>query len=882
MGVDGAGERVASHDDGRPPALAELCNEWVAADELAILPSLRNQGGQAHVDADLSSISWFAQPPFSGGYRTGVFRVNGDVPLAREFRWAPWGVDRRAWVGQVEVTSSTRLVPGKTAILWRIRFDNTSADDVVLDCEQELLSFVALSEVDWGWLYGSPWNHGHHHDYFATEKIRAVVADDPGQAHLIPSSARRLRIGVPRPVGIQRDEEAPAMLLDDTLPDHSTPDRDLPERFAFPATLHSVLTRSEAGAQEHLEGDVSVAENEQLNLDWFAIGAGTELEVRLSPADPAATGIILTHGNHPDSIQLGVEAGRPWLSIAGERLAADDVLRDGENTIAVRVEEGLIELEVGGTTVDHRRPWWDSDRWSAALEGGDALITDAQTGAVSRFDLATTPDSLTVERSRGLASWRVSVAAGGSAVIEFRLRMLAPGVHPEDAGPVAEQMDRVKTFWNELWQAAFTPGNPYFSGHLPTLRADADLERTYYYAALVPVYMRNPEISTIGAIYPTGGPRLGPTTVFFWDISEWARTFALLDPVALRGLILASLAQPYETSCFAFDTRGRHPLGNRYSANDWSLFRTIEHYVGITGDESILGEPVAGRTVIEHLRDMAFRVEERRASFGDGVLVDFGADPWELLECIPNYRHAVTSFNAGYVGLLDSYATLARVRGDLRSAERAEHLADVLADAVIGQYAGEGRWKIAFPDHEEVIGHCMDFQFVANEMGDRLPASIKDEMVRFVTTHLIDGDWMRALSPDDPVAPLSDRPDHGAAGAFAAWPAETALGLFRLGRSDVALDLLRRIHRSRSGALWGQGVEAVGDGRYRVAERGISLRDMASSASPLETILAGLFGIQGDFSAPHTHSGSRRVGQAELSGVRAPGGASADRPHRLG
>jgi hypothetical protein len=141
-------------------------------------------------------------------------------------------------------------------------------------------------------------------------------------------------------------------------------------------------------------------------------------------------------------------------------------------------------------------------------------------------------------------------------------------------------------------------------------------------------------------------------------------------------------------------------------------------------------------------------------------------------------------------------------------------------------------------------------------------------MIAFVSTHLIDGNWMRALSPDDPVAPYSDRPDHGAAGAFAGWPGSTSFGLCRLGRPDLAAEFLARVHRSRSGALWGQAVEAIGGGEYRVAERGVSNRDSNAAVAVTEAVIAGLFGIRAEFAEP---SGSTRSAYGELHGVRAVG-----------
>jgi hypothetical protein len=109
---------------------------------------------------------------------------------------------------------------------------------------------------------------------------------------------------------------------------------------------------------------------------------------------------------------------------------------------------------------------------------------------------------------------------------------------------------------------------------------------------------------------------------------------------------------------------------------------------------------------------------------------------------------------------------------------------------------------------------------------------------------------MRALAPDDPAAPFSNRPDHGAAGAFCAWPGVTAYGLAKLGRKDLAAALLSVVHESASGGLWGQAMEIVADHRgewVRVAEDGVSNRDSVAGVAVAEAVVAGLFGLEPTF-----------------------------------
>jgi len=838
------------------------------AADLAHLPSLRNQWGQAHTNKDLTSLSWLAIPPYSGGYHTGVLRVDGHVLPAERFRWAPWGVTRAATYEGLLVETDVRLGFEAARVSWRITVRNPGRDTRRVVLDQELLAQIAYSDVDWGWTYGLPWNHGHYHDHFATERVRAeVLADQPRQVQLIPHDARYVRLGSPRIPGIQRDEQTEPMLLESSLPDHSPADSGRVRASAVPATLSDIEVTQADGQVSTMPGPYRLTDPaSEIRLDAVPIGDGSSLSFRADLPAPGQTGVLLTHGNHPDSLQIGLDGGKPWVAIGGEKETATDALVAGPHQMRVEISIERVRLFVDDAEVACTHQWWSGRRWTAVVSAGAVVVVDAASPARCAYGFDRAPDELSVDGSRAMARWVIDVPSGESPSVSFALEI------GDDAGRVtalarqwtdhADDHESVAQRWRDLWENAFRPGNADHSGYLPVLDADADLERTYYYGVLLALYLRNTGVSAIGPVFLTGGPRLGPTITFFWDFAEWPRTAALLEPAGLRSWILAALAQPYDT-CHSFDTRHLLPVGNHYAANDYSLFHIVEGYLAITDDLGLLSETASGTTVLDHLRTLANRSRDRRADFGGRVLASFGSDTWELLECVPNYRDAVVSFNAGYVGMLRSLAGLLRRLGKPDEARVADRDADELARAVLAQYAGDGRWRIAHPDKDEVIGHCLDFELVAANMSQDLPKSVRDEMVEFVSAHLIDGDWMRALSPDDPVAPMSDRPDHGSAGAFAGWPGSTAYGLCQLGRPDLAVEFLRRVHRSRSGALWGQAQEAIGDGRYRTAERGVSNRESVAGVAVTEAILAGLFHVgQGEAApspsmpSPHTQYGS--------------------------
>ena len=862
---------------GLPP-LDDLAGDWLDAGELVHLHSLRNQWGQAHVNPDLTSLSWLAIPPYTVGYHTGVLRVDGHVLAARRFRWAPWGVDREADHDGLVVRSTVSMAYEATRVLWSIEVSNASDRPRQVSLTQELLAAVSHSEVDWGWTYGTPWSRGNYHDFHATERIRAeTIAGEPREAQLHPDGARPIRLGRPRPPGIQRDEDGDAMLIESALPDHSTTDV---ARDRLPAVVGSVIevaVVAPSGERTAVRGPwVLAGDDAEWRLPAVEIESGTQLDVDVVLADPAQTGVLLTHGNHADSLQIGLRAGRPWLTIGGELVEAARRISDGEHRLSAVVGDRSASLCVDGIEVARTAEWWRSGRWRASIERGIVVIDDSRSPAFAAYAAAPAPVGLTVEDGRGLATWELSIEPGTSQTVSVVLQLgddrgaTVDGA-TEAARDAGAALEAVADRWRRLWLNAFTPGNDDHSGYLPVLEsARAGLARTYYTGILLALYLRNTGVSDLGPVFLTGGPRLGPTTTFFWDISEWARTASMLEPVGMRAWILAALAQPYDRS-HSFDTRHLLPVGNHYAANDYALFRSVQAYIGVTGDVALLAEDAGGRSVIDHLRHLAARPDAVRAAYAGGVLVDFGDDPWELLECVPNYRHAVVAFNAASVGMLRSLAWLERRLGDDDEASALTARAAEVATAVCRQYAGGGRWRIAHPTGNDVIGHCLDFQLVAAEMADDLEPKVADELADFAENVLIDGDWMHALAPDDPIAPFADRPDHGASGAFAGWPGATAYGLVQLGRTDAAADFLARLHRPTSGAVWGQAMEAIGGGRYRVAERGASNRESSAGAAATEAIIAGLFGIEADIRALDAPRGDTANRFGTLHGVRAVG-----------
>ncbi|MFI6619435.1 hypothetical protein [Streptomyces sp. NPDC050528] len=842
------------------PDLDDVAGHWVDAGEIAHLPSLRNQQGQAHVNHDLTSLSWLAAPPFTFGYHTGELHVDGQVPAAQRFLWKPWGVVRehRRQDGLL-VTTDTRMALSRDLLLWRIEVTNGGDEPRTVELAQDLFAMAAHSDVGYGWLYDGPWNHGMHHDFMALERVRATTG---GRAphYLLSPAPRRLRLGRPRVPGIQRDEDHGPMLLDDALPAHVSHDKEPEPRAGVAGAVRGLrVTAADGGAIVRADEVIALTPDGETGLDTFALSPGLTVAFELRLDTPGQSGTVLTHGNHPDSLQIGVDDGRLWLGITGEResTGAEPAVGDWHH-VRVDIEADQVVLRLAGDRIARTRHWSASRRWTSRVEDGTLVVADSRSPARAVHAFAGPAAELRGTGAGGRATWTCRIDPGESVAlgISCAYGTDTDAVAAEARGAAADFEATTRAGedgWRRLWAGMFDPDGTDFSGHLPTFTTeDTGLARTYYMGALQALYLRNTRVRPGEPVFLTGGPRLGPTTTYFWDHCEWSRMYALLEPAGLRSWLLRVLAGPYRDS-FGVENLGGGPLGNAYSSTDHALFRLVEHYVCVTGDLAFLDETTGGATVLAHLEGLGLGWRERRSAATGGVLADFGDDPWQLLECVPTYTGAVASFNAAYVASTRSLAGLYRRLGRDEDADRTAAEAGQLADAVLELYAGSGRWQVRRPDGTDTIGHCLDFGLVAAALHRELPDGVRREMADFVTGRLLVGSWMRALSPDDPIAAASDRPDHGAAGAFAAWPGATAHGLARLGRRDLAIALLRGLPSAASGGLWGQAMEIVTgpDGRHRarVAERGTATRDNIAGAAGAEAVLSALFDINPTFAS---------------------------------
>jgi hypothetical protein len=422
------------------------------------------------------------------------------------------------------------------------------------------------------------------------------------------------------------------------------------------------------------------------------------------------------------------------------------------------------------------------------------------------------------------------------------------------AADVDAVIDDAAREWDAELAAAFTPGNDRYSGSLPVLESDdPDLRRLYYLGALGVIYFkRDSPHSAVGRAYDTLLPRYWGTTTFIWDFSLSSLVHALLDPEPMRGQLERWMALDVHT-CYGSDWLTGKPIGTWYASNDHSMTQLVDTYLRWSGDAPWLDAALqlpSGRS----------RVRDQLARFANGWqsllspngLADYGGVN-NLLECVTSYVHEVAALNGANVWNLRTAA------GHLRSVDPSA-AATMEADAteLLGRlwalYAeGEGWFHARMPDGTLLpVRHCYDLLVLLDLLADDIEPRRRDEMVRYFQGQLQTPNWMRALSPADPDAITSVRPDHQWNGAYTAWPSYVATGLYGIGRADVADPWLRGLAASANQGPFAQAhfIDDVAGSEAGGARKAVSgwpyITDWACSSGGSWTrlVIQGPFGVR--------------------------------------
>ncbi|WP_426186136.1 hypothetical protein [Microbacterium sp. TWP3-1-2b2] len=529
------------------------------------------------------------------------------------------------------------------------------------------------------------------------------------------------------------------------------------------------------------------------------------------------------------------------LSAAARVTRSADAWLDAESPSepdAVTVVEGTLEFSSA-----------DAKAWSVqGLLGGTAALSGVAES--EEFDLGIGGNG-----RGGDLTVTLDVPAGGTARTSYvqavgTTASAARSAYSAIVADVPGAVASAEEFWNRQLSAAFTSGNGEFSGALPVLEtASEPLRRIYWWAALGVIWFRRDyEGNVLGRSYDTLMPNYWGTTTFIWDYSLSSISHALLDPDEMRNQLRHWISLDIH-SHFGTSSLTGGPVGRWYSVNDYAMIRLVHDYVRLTGDVEFLSERVGDTTVGESVQEWATAWKALRR---DTDLADYGEID-NLLECVSSYTHEVASLNAANVWSMRTAASLASLQGDDSAAAELRDAASELLPSVVARYLpGEGIFSAGQPDGTQLaVRHCYDFSVVGTTIADDLAPEVRAEMVEFFQRELQTDNWMRALSPWDPDASYSVRPDHQWNGAYPAWPADAGRALAALGAPSVLLDWLTGLAQTANQGPMGQAhfveeaVPGINGGARKAPPQLPYIIDWACSSSGawIELVIEALFGV---------------------------------------
>ncbi|MFE6996185.1 hypothetical protein ACFVAE_09530 [Microbacterium sp. NPDC057659] len=589
----------------------------------------------------------------------------------------------------------------------------------------------------------------------------------------------------------------------------------------------------------------------------------------------ASYGVPVTHEWRPDrvvrrAVLPGLEIETTTVCVPGKTAAAIDIAVRNTGSADRDVRLGLSAAARVTRSAD---AWLDaespSERDSAAVDGERLLFSSADAaawsvqgltgGTAALSGVAELPDQFDTgiggNGRGGELTVVLAVPAGGVARTGY---VHAIGLSEQDAADayaavasdVSGAVASAEQFWNRQLTAAFTPGDAEFSGALPVLdTSSTPLRRLYWWAALGLIWFRRDFAGNVlGRSYDTLMPNYWGTTTFIWDYSLSSVSHALLDPAEMRNQVRHWISLDIH-SHFGTSSLTGGPVGRWYSVNDYAMTRLVHDYVRFTGDTGFLDEVVGDVTVAESVRQWATAWKALRR---DTALADYGEID-NLLECVSSYTHEVAGLNAANVWSMRAAADLAELRGDAASAEGLRAEASALLPSVIDRYLpGTGIFAAGQPDGTRLpVRHCYDFSVVGTTIADDLAPEVRAEMVAFFERELQTENWMRALSPWDPDASYSPRPDHQWNGAYPAWPADAGRALAALGAPDVLTGWIEGLSRSANQGPMGQAhfveeaVPGISGGARKAPPQLPYIIDWSCSSSGawIELVIEALFGV---------------------------------------
>ena len=507
-----------------------------------------------------------------------------------------------------------------------------------------------------------------------------------------------------------------------------------------------------------------------------------------------------------------------------------------------------------------------SSAWFAQLPGeadnhvswnapkGRLTWTAAHSKAASTHGISPAADSLI---GGNVLQYNLTLAPGATRELHFAATLAASdadadALYDRLQSQFAELEQQNERRFDQLVHSAFTAGNGDFSGSLPRLHTSSETLWNLYHNGLknlLSARRRSPD-SVYGPTLLTLSGHVLPTLSFPWDTALSSFSLSLLDPQPLRNLVEIWFQRDMHEH-LATDYITGEAVGPWYAVNDMAIIRCAQDYLRVTGDVAWINKRIDGKPVLDHLLNHATYWKKLAGKNG---LADYGGIA-NLLEVVSTYTHEVAGMNAGNVSSMRFVAELLEKNGRAREAAQLRAEAKALAQRIneLLYVNGKGWWKCGQPDGTFVeVRHCYDFLAILDTMSDDLTDTQKREMSHFFWTQLASTKWMRALASGDPDATWNVRPDHSCLGAYAAWPAECAKGLFKMDDPRRIATWLTEVAKAGNQGPIGQAhftedvVSPLKGGAYKGSEDAPYIEDWCAIAGGAFTdlVLESIFGVE--------------------------------------
>jgi len=434
-----------------------------------------------------------------------------------------------------------------------------------------------------------------------------------------------------------------------------------------------------------------------------------------------------------------------------------------------------------------------SDAVCIANEDGNAYAVQAFSPAPSEWNGERSP------------VWKTRLAPGESFTITLlaafhESRDQALAIVQQWRGREDQAMAATRSLWETLWNAAFTPGNAIFSGHLPILQSPHDaMQRLYYNGILTLITCRRvyPQ-GIVQPAYLTIWPRRGEgSTYLAWELNCTGGILARLDPTALRSLWKLLASAPWLDYQVTNLFNGEHG-GWVCCAQPQSLIMGALNLQRWSGDTTWLTEKITRKPrrtagfeaasqgqVVEEIEGASVEFTGREVfeqavyahrehHLAGKALVDFGSRA-AYLECISTYAHGTAGHTAIQAWALKEAAP---ILGEAPEGER-----ESLLNAICGLFDEKrGFFDCEYPDGTlHPAPNLYDLGLVLRHAGTEIPTAMREKITAFIRNELITPTWAHCLWPADPDSLSTTRCDHQWSGCFGGWIPLTVLGLIPSG-----------------------------------------------------------------------------------------------------